>query len=843
MPATRLGLSIGSRVHYNADMRAICRFLILTSLAVTAARAVDVPAILQPRLNAPETGFDEIVFAARQPGVGGHWYENFGHYVLDPAHKLYRAKGRLCLLNVRTGEVNVLLDDEAGSIRDPQVHYDARKILFSYRPGGTDYFHLYEIDTDGRNLRQLTRGPFDDIEPTYLPDGGIMFCSSRCNRWVPCWYSQVAILYRCEADGSGIRAVSANIEHDNTPWPLPDGRIIYERWEYVDRSRVGFHHLWTCNPDGTGQMVYYGNMHPETVMIDPRPIPGTNDIVAIFSPGHGKAEHAGAVTVVSPRKGPDDKPSARRVSKEDDWRDAYALGLDCFLVARKAALYVMDGAGNAHEIYSLPPALARAGVELHEPRPLRPRKREPIIPSRVDPAEPVGTLILADVYEGRNMAGVKRGEIKKLLVMDSLPKPVNYTGKMIPMTFGGTFTLERVLGTVPVEVDGSAYFEVPAMRSLFFVALDADDNSVKRMHSFCTVEPGETTGCIGCHEHRTKTISLPRGRLMALAREPDKITPIPDVPDVFDFPRDIQPILDRHCVRCHDYDRPEGGVVLCGDRGPMFSHSFFTLTATAKQVSDGRDRLYTNLPPRTVGTSASPLMDKLDGDHHDVRLSPHEKNMIRYWIESGAVYPGTYAALGTGTIGDWPKSQLETADRAWPESKAAEEAIARRCTGCHDKRLPVPRFLSDEMGFVLSNPDFDDPRVRMARHALFNLTRPEKSLALLAPLAKDAGGHGLCRQRLPNGKPGEPAVVFANTADADYQKILTLMQAGKTHLEKIKRFDMPGFRPLPSYVREMKRYGVLPADLPDNALIDVYAADRAYWQSLWYDPAEFLTRP
>lgn len=565
---------------------AIWLFTLLTWLTLTSNGlcALPIPEVLQRQLDARDTGFEQIVFAARQPGVGGHWYENFGCYVQDPTHKLYRAGGRLCLLNLRTGKLTILLDDPRGSIRDPQVHYDARKILFSWRKADSEHFHLYKIAADGTHLRQLTDGPHDNIEPTYLPDGGIMFCSSRCNRWVPCWYSQVAILYRCDADGSNVRPISANIEHDNTPWPLPDGRIIYERWEYVDRSRVGFHHLWTCNPDGTGQMVYYGNMHPHTLMIDAHPVPNTDDVVAIFSPGHGKSEHAGAVTVVSPQKGPDDIPSARRISKEkeEDWRDPYALAPDCFLVAKKASLYAMDAQGNATELYTLPADFGR-GVELHEPRPLRPRPREPIIPSRVDLTQPTGTLILADVYEGRNMPGLKRGEIKKLLVLDSLPKPVNYTGKMVPMTFGGTFTLERVLGTVPVEPDGSAHFEVPAMRSLFFVALDADNMSVKHMHSFCTVEPGETISCVGCHEQRTRTIAVSRARLMAINRPPSQIEPIPGLPDVYDFPRDIQPILDRHCVSCHDCDDPAGGVILTGDRGPMYSHSFFTLTVSAKK--------------------------------------------------------------------------------------------------------------------------------------------------------------------------------------------------------------------------------------------------------------------
>jgi Tol biopolymer transport system component len=208
-----------------------------------------------------EIGVKEIIFASRQPGAGGHWYENFGYYAQNKNKKLYRGKGRLCRLNVANDELTVLFDDPDGSIRDPQVHYDGDKILFSYRPGGTDYFHLYEINVDGGGLRQLTSGPHDDIEPTYLPSGQIMFCSSRSDRWVPCWYSQVAILYISDGDGKNIQPISANIEHDNTPWPLPDGRVIYERWEYVDRSRVAFHHLWTANPDGTGQMVFYGNQH------------------------------------------------------------------------------------------------------------------------------------------------------------------------------------------------------------------------------------------------------------------------------------------------------------------------------------------------------------------------------------------------------------------------------------------------------------------------------------------------------------------------------------------------------------------------------------------------------
>ena len=789
----------------------------------------------------PEIDVEEIIFACRQPGEGNHWYDNFGYRAQDVEDKAYQAMGRLCRLNVVSGEMTVLVDDPAGSIRDPQVHYNAGRILFSYRPGGSEYFNLYEINVDGSGLRQLTSGPYDDFEPTYLSNGQIMFCSSRCKRWVNCWYSQVAILYVCEGDGTNIQPISANIEHDNTPWPLPDGRFIYTRWEYVDRSRVAFHHLWTANPDGTGQMVYYGNQHPKTVMIDAKPIPGSdNEVVAVFSPKHGRIEHTGDIAIVTAKSGPDDPGSAQIISEGENFRDPYPLSTDSFLAAQGSQLILIGRDGEIRELYKLEPDLAKAGVECHEPRPLRARPLEPLIPPRSDWRQGNGRLVLQDVYAGRKMDGVNRGEIKKLLVLETLPKPINYSGKMPPMSYGGTYTLERVLGTVDVEPDGSAYMEVPALRSLFFVALDEDNNSVKRMHSFLTVMPGETTSCVGCHEQRERTPVPSTGTLAALKRGPSRISPLEGIPEVFDYPRDIQPIFDKHCISCHDYDRRSGGVILTGDRGPIFSHSYVTLTVR-KLISDGRDRMETNLPPRSVGTSASPLMKKLDGSHHNAKLTQHEQDMIRYWIESAAVYPGTYAALGTGMIGGLPMNKPNTGDRQWPESVAASEAIRRRCIGCHNESLPMPQYLSDDLGVKLSQPNWDDIRIKYSQHLMFNLSRPDRSLVLLGPLAIEAGGYGLCTQRDGRPSAGKPVTVFADTDDPDYQKILAMCRKGKRHLEEIKRFDMPGFQPTAGYVREMVRFGILPEDMAKNVPIDVYATDRAYWRSLWFEPDTVAT--
>jgi hypothetical protein len=787
------------------------------------------------RARLEQAGIRDIVFAAR-PVVGEHWYANFGYYAAQADRpyfgtaKLYRKGGALYDFNLADHRLTVLLKDDEGGIRDPQVYYDAGRILFSYRKGGTENYHLYEINRDGGGLRQLTDGPFDDIEPSYLPDGSIVFVSSRCKRWVNCWTTQVATLHRCDAEGGHIREISSNNEHDNTPWPLPDGRILYTRWEYVDRSQVHYHHLWSANPDGSGQTVFFGNLHPGVVMIDAKPIPGSAKVVACFSPGHGQTEHEGAIAVVDPRGGPDASSLTRQITRAYEYRDPWAVTEDLFLAARGGAVVLVDGNGSTLELARLPAEDTAKGYLAHEPRPLIPRTREPIIPSRSDPKQSTGRFVLANVYEGRNMSGIRPGEVRKLLVLETLPKPVNFTGGMEPLSYGGTFTLERVLGTVPVEADGSACFEAPALRSLFFVALDEHNLAVKRMQSFTTLMPGETTGCVGCHEHRVKPPAADGPNLpLALTRPPGTIEPIPEAPEVLDFPRDIQPILDRQCLKCHDSDQRAGGVALTGDHGPHYSISYFTLTAR-DQLADGRNRPKSNYPPRTMGSGGSALMKKIEAHHHDVQLSPQERRTVRLWLDTGAPYPGTYAALGCGMVGGYEQNNLDRSAAAWPESRAAAAAMQRRCGACHSGRTVLPLTVCDE----IVNPPWedmspDDPRRKYSRHLHYNLSRPEKASLLLAPLAKKAGGLALCWTN-------EAGAVFKDTGDPDYQTILAALQRAKTRLEEIKRFDMAGFVPRPEWYREMKRYGILPADWSPSRPVDVYATERLYWKSLWPQP-------
>lgn len=807
--------------------------------------------VLDVALAGPMKTEPEIIFACRTT-VREHWYANFGYFAEgDSGHAsvpIRNGQGRLCRLNLRTGKLTILLEDQAGAVRDPCVDYSSRKIVFSYREKGTAHYHLYQINTDASGLRQLTDGPYDDIEPAYLPDGGIVFCSSRSNRWVNCWCTPVATLYRCDGEGHDIRPLSANIEHDNTPAVLPDGRILYTRWEYVDRSQLQFHHLWTINPDGSGQMTFFGNMNPGGVFIDARPIPGTTKILMVRSPGHGKTEHQGGVSIVDPGSGPDSKASEQVLSDHPWFHDPYPVSADCFLVAVGDRLAMMNGAGRVNMVYRLPAELAAAGMEVHEPRWLASRPREPIVPSRIDDSSPTGRLILSDVYAGRNMTGVARGTVKELLVIETLPKPLNFSGFPEPLTFGGSFTLERVVGTVPVERDGSAHFELPARRAFFFVALDKNENAVKRMQSFVSVMPGEVTGCVGCHEDRTRTVASDSALRTAALRRPSRIRPLEGIPQVFDFPRDIQPILDRHCVSCHNVRRRDGGLILAGDRGPLYSHSYYMLTIR-QQFADGRNRKVGNLAPYQIGAVASPIMKTLQG-HYDTNLSQAEIRTIRYWIEAGATYPGTYAALGTGMIGGYYKTINDGGPiNRWPEVREAAEVIGRRCAGCHTQNLVLPDGpcndrLEEDPYWICGDRNADrwkDPqrmvRLKLSRHMLYNLSRPEDSLLLLAPLAREEGGFaGVAGDASPKTCPP----TFRSTRNTDYQKLLLSIYKVAEELNRIKRFDMPGFRPRPEYLREMKRFDILPSTFDDrNDPADPYLIDAKYWQSFWFQPPKF----
>ena len=329
-------------------------------------------------------------------------------------------------------------------------------------------------------------------------------------------------------------------------------------------------------------MVYFGNLHPGTVMIDAKPIPDSDKVVAIFSPGHGQREHDGVITVVDPRKGPDEQSFAQPLTRSQ--RLSRSLGLFREPVHGRAAeadRAVGRRRPQRRRSISVSAEEDAAGLECHEPRPIIRRQREPMIPDRTDPQSRNGHALADGRLQGpQHERRASPAKSRSCWCWRRCPSRSTSPAAWSRSTYGGSFTLERVLGTVPVEADGSASLEVPALRSVFFVALDENDMAVKRMQSFTAVEPGETTGCIGCHEQRTETV-LPRGNAAALSRRPSRIEPIADCPDVFDFPRDVQPILDKLCADCHGYEKTARGgpyagkVILTGDHGPMYLPRLF----------------------------------------------------------------------------------------------------------------------------------------------------------------------------------------------------------------------------------------------------------------------------
>ncbi len=457
-----------------------------------------------------------------------------------------------------------------GYVGEIDLHWDGQRLLFTQ--SDAESWKIWEIRTDGSGLRQVSPAPpdVDCFDACYLPDGRIVFGSTACWQAVPCWHGQrrVTNLYLMNADGSGVRQVCFDQDHDFHPVVLNNGQVLYHRWDYTGINHIFLRELMVMNPDGTGQRAIYGinSWYPNSLYF-PRPLPGDADrLVSILSGYHGAHRMGQLVLVDTSRgwfeadglvrrisgRGDPIAPAVRDELVDKDWPKflhPYPLNAERFLVAcwpdAKSGwgIYLADTHDHLRLLREEP------GCALLEPVPLMKRPKPPIIADKVDLQRDDGVVYLHDVYAGPGLAGVPRGTVKSLRV---IAYHFGYPGLAGPdkIGYGGPWEVMRILGTVPLEEDGSVMFRVPANTPLAVQTLDVAGRAVQLMRSWFTVMPGETLSCVGCHE--TPADVAPSRLAQAALRGTREIVPWHGPARGFDFAREVQPVLNRHCVTCHD---------------------------------------------------------------------------------------------------------------------------------------------------------------------------------------------------------------------------------------------------------------------------------------------------
>jgi len=650
-------------------------------------------------LSNPLARLGGLVFVKQAPAVFSHQLTQYygacarpggGVFVLESPGKTMRCReltaGRLPL----------------GSYQHPEVSFDGRRVLFAYCPVKSDpknrtqhpgrFYHLHEIGADGSGLRQLTKGSFDDFSPRRLPDERIVFISTRrggfhrCGRG-PC---PVYTLTVAKADGSNPRVVSFHETHEWDPAVLHDGRVIYTRWDYVDRSAVFYQQLWSVRPDGSNVRIFYGNNTFNPVGIwEARPVPGSHRVMATAAAHH--AITAGSIILLDVNKGIDgmdpitrltgdalfpesEAPVARSpTGRSGHWstgalgktpvppearrwpghcyRSAYPLSEEFFLVAysfdalvgepernpvNMFGLYLVDRFGNKELLYR------DLNIGSLWPAPLRPRRRPEKVPSILERGpRRGGTFFVQDVRQ--SWPPLPKETITHLRIVQVLPKSTPNMDQP-PVGAARAAPGKQVLGTVPVERDGSARFRAPSGVALAFQALDSQGRAVQIMRSLTYLQPGETVSCIGCHEYRTMAPPVGR-RPLASLRPASKIAPGPDGSNPLSYPILVQPVLDKHCVRCHNPKKPDGKVVLTGQPQGRYTVSYNALVSRVSYSSwlrRGNIEGRATRPGFYGARGSARLMKTFSTAHHKVKLTPGEFRRVVTWIDANALFYGTF---------------------------------------------------------------------------------------------------------------------------------------------------------------------------------------------------------
>lgn len=648
----------------------------------------------------PAIDFDTLMFIDQPYPQGSEWQHETRHrlgYMAVPGGRLLLLRGLSPDGDIRQLAPQLPLH---GSFWRFDLSYDAKRAVFCFKPHNEKSFHLYEIDLEGGQIRQLTWGPYDDLDPIYSPDERhIIFTTTRGHTYVRCMPPTNAfVLARCERDGSNIYLISANNEPDYLPSFMPDGRVLYTRWEYTDKPLWRAQGLWTVRPDGTQVQVFWGNQSvwPD-LLKDARVIPGSRRV--LFT---GSAHHdwfSGCLGIIDPDRGfnypdgltkitmelpwPESGPAPRDTPESptyhvsgryDAYYSPYPLTEKDFLVSArrggKFRLYLMDTDGNRELIYE-------GAHNIWYAQPVKPRPRPLVIPDSV--AWPTlatrhsplpGVIYSTNVYQ--NAPAVLAGKAKYLRVWTIDHKTYTYWYQRPYISTGPVVSVvqsdgvKRLLGIVPIEDDGSVAFEAPSGIPLHFQLLDERQRALQTMRSFVHVMPGEQRGCLGCHESHSRTPPL-AGDFLTQRMTVRTITPPPWDDTTVSYPRYVQPVLEKYCGECH---MGQGEAVKVLDLTPRpgflgFAEPYFLLTGrptwgqpyvkppvvppgfgfAGMLVVEGYDRRdpagYRTPPPMTALSYRSPLVELCSsGQHYGVKLDELSLLRLITWIDAMCPYRG-----------------------------------------------------------------------------------------------------------------------------------------------------------------------------------------------------------
>jgi formylglycine-generating enzyme required for sulfatase activity len=583
-------------------------------------------------------------------------------------------------------------------VGDVDLHFDGNKLLFtSFRDMSTltrEYrgrgdhgkgYGVFELTLDpktgesGGEPRVVSPDMGTDADcydACYLPDGRIIFASTATYEGVPCvgGGDYVAALFRMEPDGGGVRRLTFDQDGNWHPSVLENGRVMYLRWEYTDQAHYFNRVLMTMNPDGTDQKAWYGsNSYWPNSMFFARQIPGKTSMFIASITGHHSNAKGGALCLFDVSRGRHEADGAVQFLTGrgkpvqplviDGLHRAYSPMFynpypidDTFFLATtsQGSVYLLDTFDNMLCLKE-----AQGGERYYEPIPFRRTPTPRTMPDRVNTDRTDATVLISDVHAGPGLRGVPRGTAKALRVYRYEYGP-RHKGGHYAMGMEAGWDAKQILGTVPVEDDGSVSFKVPANTPFAIQPLDDEGRALQLMRRWTVAMPGEVLSCVGCHE--SADMPPPVKPAAAMQRAPSDLTPFYGPTRGFSFTREIQPVLDRYCVGCHDGQAPDGRyeaadriVGTGGQTGKRFAEAGIPNLSeprgshralhpfVRRNGPEGDNHLLT---PLEFHVRTSELFQMLDKGHHDVKLGPESRDKLVAWADLNAPFHGTWTEAG-----------------------------------------------------------------------------------------------------------------------------------------------------------------------------------------------------